>query len=144
MDGDGIADLVLEGANGRIDIYHGLSDGTFVTASEGGSGTLDGMTGNGGHLAAVDPGTHNVLAATPIGLSVLQPQSGTLTYGLKGIYNIGPALVVCAGGPLWHGHAGSGRGFAGGHRHRPARRQWDGGFQTSQAYSTLAPALAPP
>ena len=142
MDGDGIADLVLEGANGRIDIYHGLSDGTFVTASEGGSGTLDGMTGNGGHLAAVDPGTHNVLAATPIGLSVLQPQSGTLTYGLKGIYNIGPgrssfALADLYGTGTLDLAVDSPEGIA----IVQPDANGDGGFQTSQAYSTLAPAL---
>ncbi len=42
VDGDGHPDLVLEGTNGRIEILHGNTDGSFATTSEGGSGSADG------------------------------------------------------------------------------------------------------
>ncbi|HWW97599.1 MAG TPA: VCBS repeat-containing protein, partial [Edaphobacter sp.] len=50
VDGDGHPDLVLEVANGQIEILHGNTDGSFVSTSEGGSGSADGTTGTGGHL----------------------------------------------------------------------------------------------
>ncbi len=93
--------------------------------------------GNGGHLAAIDPKTLNILTTTPIGLSVLTPQTGTLNYTLKGIYNIGPgrssfALASFGSGDLAVDSA-EGVAFIQGNG--------DGGFQTSLAYSALAPAL---
>ena len=95
--------------------------------------------GNGGHLAAIDPKTLNILTTTPIGLSVLTPQTGTLNYTLKGIYNIGPgrssfALASFGSGDLAVDSA-EGVAFIQGDTNG------DGGFQTSNAYSALAPAL---
>ena len=95
--------------------------------------------GNGGHLAAIDPKTLNILTTTPIGLSVLTPQTGTLNYTLKGIYNIGPgrssfALASFGSGDLAVDSA-EGVAFIQGDTNG------DGGFQTSIAYSALAPAL---
>jgi hypothetical protein len=144
MDGDGIADLVTEGSSGRIDIYRGLSDGTFARASEGGSGTLDGITGNGGRLVAVDPNTRNILTATPIGLSVLQPQSsGSLTYVLKGIYNIGPGRASYALADVnGDGHSDLAVDSPEGVAIVLGDANGDGGFQTARAYPTLAPALS--
>jgi hypothetical protein len=77
VDGDGHLDLVLEGANGRIEILHGNSDGSFAAASEGGSGNADATTGIGGHLVAIADvgGRHNFYTATPAGMSVLSEQS---------------------------------------------------------------------
>ena len=99
VDQDSHPDLVIEGANGRLDIFHGNADGTFATTSEGGSGSLDGTTGNGGHLVGittVDKGTrHNFYTATPAGVSALIGQ-GNLTYVLKGIYNAGPGRTSYA------------------------------------------------
>jgi hypothetical protein len=91
VDGDGHLDLVLEGANGRIEILHGNPDGSFATASEGGSGSADATTGVGGHLVAVTDagGRHNFYTATPAGMSVLLEQSD-LSLTLEGIYNAGP------------------------------------------------------
>lgn len=142
MDGDGIADLVAEGANGRIDIYHGNPDGSFATASEGGTGTANGLNGTGGRLVGVEPGTLNILTATPIGLSVLVRQNGTLTYGLQGIYNIGPgrssfALADLYGTGMLDLAVDSPEGIA----IVLPDANGDGGFQTSRAYAALAPAL---
>jgi hypothetical protein len=91
VDGDGHLDLVLEGANGRIEILHGNMDGSFAAASEGGSGIADATTGVGGHLVAVTDagGRHNFYTATPAGMSVLLEQSD-LSLTLEGIYNAGP------------------------------------------------------
>ncbi|HWW98376.1 MAG TPA: FG-GAP-like repeat-containing protein [Edaphobacter sp.] len=91
VDGDGHLDLVLEGANGRIEILHGNPDGSFAATSEGGSGSADATTGVGGHLVAVTDagGRHNFYTATPAGMSVLLEQSD-LSLTLEGIYNAGP------------------------------------------------------
>ena len=91
VDGDGHLDLVLEGANGRIEILHGNTDGSFATTSEGGSGSADATTGVGGHLIAVTDiaGRRYFYAATPAGISVLSEQSD-LSLSLQGIYNAGP------------------------------------------------------
>jgi hypothetical protein len=91
VDGDGHLDLVLEGANGRIEFLHGNTDGSFATTSEGGSGSADATTGVGGHLIAVTDvgGRHNFYTATPAGMSVLSEQSD-LSLTLQGIYNAGP------------------------------------------------------
>jgi hypothetical protein len=91
VDGDGHLDLVLEGANGRIEILHGNPDGSFAATSEGGGGGADATTGLGGHLVAVtDVGArHNFYTATPAGMSVLLEQSD-LSLTLEGIYNAGP------------------------------------------------------
>ncbi|MDR3746191.1 MAG: FG-GAP-like repeat-containing protein [Acidobacteriaceae bacterium] len=90
-DSDGIANMVIEGDNGVIEIHKGNGDGTFQTNSEGGTATApSALDGNGGHLAAIDPNNLDILTTTPIGLSVLKPQStGSLNYSLANIYNIG-------------------------------------------------------
>jgi Bacterial Ig-like domain (group 3)/FG-GAP-like repeat/FG-GAP repeat len=91
VDGDGHPDLVFEGVNGRIEILHGSTDGSFAATSEGGSGSADGTTGMGGHLVAVTDvgGRHNFYTTTPAGMSVLLGQ-GDLSFTLQGIYNAGP------------------------------------------------------
>ena len=143
MDGDRIQDMVVEGDGGVIEIHHGNTNGTFVPTSEGGTPVgVNGFSGNGGHLAAIDPTTLNILTTTPIGLSVLQPQSGTLAYALKGIYNIGPGRSSYALADFY----GTGRldlavDSAEGVAIFLADPNGDGGFQTSNAYAALAPAL---
>jgi Bacterial Ig-like domain (group 3)/FG-GAP-like repeat len=95
MDGDGIQDIVVEGDNGVIEIFKGNHSiaNPFGPLVGGTSAGVDGLSGNGGHLAAIGKlGTDtilDILTTTPIGLSVLQGQGG-LTYKLKGIYNVGP------------------------------------------------------
>jgi hypothetical protein len=91
VDGDGHLDLVVEGTNGRIEILHGNTDGSFAAASEGGSGSADGTTGMGGHLVAITDagGVHDFYTTTPAGMSVLLMQSN-LSLSLQGIYNAGP------------------------------------------------------
>jgi Bacterial Ig-like domain (group 3)/FG-GAP-like repeat len=97
VDGDGHPDLVLEGTNGRIEILHGNTDGTFATTSEGGSGTADGTTGLGGHLVAVTDvaGRPNFYTMTPAGMSILLEQSN-LSLTLGEIYNAGPGRTSFA------------------------------------------------
>ncbi len=97
VDGDGHPDLVLEGTNGRIEILHGNTNGTFATTSEGGSGSADGTTGVGGHLVAATDvaGRPNFYTATPAGMSVLLGQSN-LSFTLQGIYNAGPGRTSFA------------------------------------------------
>ncbi len=143
MDGDNHADMVVESDNGVIQIFKGAADGTFVTgASIGGTAPgLDGYSGNGGHLAAINPQTKDILVTTPIGLSVLQKQSGTLVYGLKGIYNIGPgresyALENFFGTGNLDLAVNSAEGVA------IFKGNPDGSFQTSNAYSAGAPVLS--
>jgi hypothetical protein len=97
VDDDGHPDLVLEGVDGRIEIFHGDADGSFSTTSEGGSGSADATTGLGGHLVAVTDtaGRHNFYTATPAGVSVLVGQSD-FSLTLKGIYNAGPGRTSFA------------------------------------------------
>jgi len=145
-DGTPIQDMVVEGENGVIGIYPGKADGTFATTSIGGTAAAspNALSGIGGHLAAIDPNSLNILTTTPIGLSVLQPQSlSNLNYTLKNIYNIGPgrssfALAHFLGNSTPELAVDSAEGviFALGDT-SPA----DGGFQTSLAYPALAPAL---
>jgi hypothetical protein len=142
MDGDGHPDMVVEADNGVIEIFHGNADGTFATTSEGGTGVgVDGFSGHGGHLAAINPFTRDILVTTPIGLSVLQG-NGTLSYSLKNIYNIGPgrtsfALADFFGTNRLDLAVDSPEGVA----IARADTNGDGGFQTSNAYSALQPAL---
>jgi hypothetical protein len=145
MDGDGKPDMVVEGKDGSIEIFPGDGKGGFSTTSEGGtSASPSPLMGNGGHLAAIgklgNDSYNDILTTTPIGLSVLQGQgfiAGSLTYTLKGIYNIGPgrssyALASFGSGNLAVDSA-EGVAFIQGNA--------DGSFQTSNAYSALAPAL---
>ena len=140
MDLDGIPDMVIERDRGIIEIHKNNGDGTFQAGSIGGTAAgLDGFSGNGGHLAAINPVTHDILTTTPIGLSVLQNKGG-LNYALQGIYNIGPgrtsfALANFFGTSNLDFAVDSPEGvaiFAG---------NSGGGFQTSNAYAALQPAL---
>jgi hypothetical protein len=92
IDGDGIPDLIVEGANGAISYFPGTSTG-FSTTAQPLIGAQDGTTGNGGHLIAIADlnGDHipDIITSTPAGISVLLGQGG-LTYKLLGIYNAGP------------------------------------------------------
>jgi len=139
MDGDGIPDMVVETNQGAIEIHHGNTDGTFVQTSEGGTASTPGsVAGDGGHLAAINPSTLDILTTTPIGLSLLR--KGSPSYGVKTIYNIGPgrnsfALADIYGAQNFDLAVDSAEGvavFAG----NP-----DGTFQASNAYSALAPGL---
>ncbi len=93
VDLDARPDLIAEGTNGHIDVFFGNGDGTFQSTSSGGTGPLDGTTGNGGHLITVADlnrdGLPDALASTPAGVSALLG-NGTAYLGLKGIYNAGP------------------------------------------------------
>jgi Bacterial Ig-like domain (group 3)/FG-GAP-like repeat len=145
MDGDGVADLVTEGDNGRMDIYQGLTDGTFARVSEGGTGALDGVSGNGGRLVAISDlngdGIPDILTATPIGLSVLLGQGG-LQYTLKGIYDIGPGRSSYALADInGDGHPDLAVDSPEGVAIVMGDANGDGGFQTANAYSALAPGL---
>jgi hypothetical protein len=143
--GNPIQDMVVEGANGVIEIFPGKADGTFATASIGGTATgLNGLSGNGGHLAATynidGNGLIEILTTTPIGLSVLENNGGySPNYTLKNIYNIGPGRSSFALADFLSGNldlavdSAEGVIFALG--------DGNGGFQTSSAYSALAPAL---
>jgi hypothetical protein len=144
MDGDGHPDMVVEADNGVIEIFHGNPDGTFASTSEGGtvaSVGQEGYIGDGGHLAAINPFTRDILVTTPIGLSVLQG-SGSLSYSLKNIYNIGPGRTSFAMADFFGTNrldfaVDSPEGVA----IVRADTNGDGGFQTSNAYPALQPAL---
>jgi len=144
MNGDGIQDMVVEGDNGVIEIFPGTGTtaNPFDATSIGGTPAgVNGFSGNGGHLAVIDPATLNILATTPIGLSVLKG-NGSLSYALKGIYNIGPGrssfvLADFYGTGTLDLAVDSAEGIA---TFLPDA-SGDGGFQTSNAYAALAPAL---
>jgi hypothetical protein len=140
MDGDHIPDMVVETNHGAIEIHKGASDGTYAQTSEGGTPPTPGSAaGVGGHLAAINPNTLDILTTTPIGLSLLSNQ-GSLNYGLKTIYNVGAGRSSFALADIYGTNnldlaVDSAEGvaiFAG----NP-----DGTFQASNAYSALAPAL---
>jgi len=135
-----IQDMVVEGNKGVIEIHPGDGNGGFLTNTIGSFPPgLDGFFGNGGHLAAIDPNTLNILTSTPIGLSVLQ-DLGSLNYTLKGIYNIGSghssfALADFRSVGTLDLAVDSAEGVA------IAQGDGNGGFKTNLAYSALAPAL---
>ncbi|MDR3437744.1 VCBS repeat-containing protein, partial [Telmatospirillum sp.] len=145
MNHDGIQDMVVEGDRGVIEIFPGTGTtaNPFSTTSIGGTPAgVDGFSGNGGHLAIIDPNTLDIFTTTPIGLSVLQPQSGTLTYALKAIYNIGPGRSSFALADFYNsGHLDLAVDSAEGVVIFRADANNDGGFQTSNAYAALQPAL---
>ena len=140
-------DMVAEGSNGAIEIFEGNGDGTFQPNSEGGTSAIpSALAGNGGQLAAIGKlGSdlyQDILTTTPIGLSVLVGQ-GNLSYTLRGIYNIGPGRSAYAvasfytNPPFPDFAVDSPDGVA----IVQGDANGDGGFQTSNAYSALAPAL---
>jgi hypothetical protein len=143
--GGGISDLVVENDSGVIQIYPGIYSRTspFGPLAGGTATTPNGFAGNGGHLAAIDPTSLDILTTTPIGLSVLQAPPNTLNYALQGIYNIGPGRSSFAlgqfrsngGVPVLAVDSPEGVAIVLGDLNG------DGGFQTSKAYSALAPAL---
>ena len=140
---DGRPDLIAEGQNGRIDVYPGNGDGTFASQSIGGTGTLDGLTGNGGHLialASTASGQPVAYTATPIGISALLGQNNAY-FGLQGIYNAGPGRTSYAvadfngdGNPDLAVDSPEGIAILYGNA--------DGSLQTSLAYAAGQPALA--
>jgi hypothetical protein len=137
VDGDGAPDLIAEGDQGLIQIYKGYADGTFDSASEGGSAAAEATSGR--TLAAIDPHTLDILTVTPAGLSVLTKQAGTLQYTLAGIYNIGPGRSTFALADFFNTGAldlaaGSAEGVA------IVSPDGQGGFQTSRAFATAGPA----
>ncbi len=89
VDSDGHPDLLIESTTGHLDILHGNPDGTFATATEGGTTTLDPTTGAGGHLIALSG--QSLYTATPAGISALQLQPNTFSITLQGLYNAGPS-----------------------------------------------------
>ncbi len=143
-DGDSYPDLIAEGDNGIIQIFHGNPDGSFGPLSEGGTASgVNGITGNGGHLAIIGDINHDgildILTTTPIGLSVLLGKGG-LTYQLKGIYDVGPgrssfAIADFDGDGSLDLALDSAEGIA------IVHGAGDGSFQTSKAYGTGLPAL---
>lgn len=91
FDADGHPDLLFESSTGHLDLFHGLTDGTFSPSPSGGTATLDPTTGAGGHLLAfsrTNTGSH-LYTATPAGISLLNLQSD-LTLQLQSIFNAGP------------------------------------------------------
>jgi hypothetical protein len=144
VDSDGFADMVIEGDNGVIEIHHGYGDGTFQKNSEGGTAaTPSAMVGNGGHLAAIDPNNLDILTTTPIGLSVLMPQStGSLNYSRANIYNIGSGRSafllqqINTADSYLDLAVDSAEGIA------VVSGNTDGSFNTTPAYPVGAPALS--
>ncbi len=141
---DGRPDLIAECANGHLDVFFGNGDGTFQSTSSGGTGSLDGTTGNGGHLITVadlnKDGLPDALAATPAGVSVLLGD-GTAYLGLKGIYNVGPghssyALADFNGDGNLDLAVDSPEGVA------LLFGNADGSLQTSRAFAAGQPALS--
>ena len=147
MDGDGIADLVVEGDSGVISIHLGSGNTSASFNPVAAGGTLpsqNGFSGNGGHLAAIGYlGAHilSILTTTPIGLSVLQPSgAGIQNYKLAAIYNIGPgrsafSLADYNGDGINDLAVDSPEGIA------IVLGSAAGGFQTSLAYPAGQPAL---
>ena len=141
---DGRPDLIAEGPAGRIDVYPGNGDGTFSSTSIGGTGTLNGTTGNGGYLIALADLNHDgqldALTSTPAGISVLIGQ-GTQYLGLKGIFNAGPGRTSFATADF-NGDGNldlavdSPEGIA------ILFGNPDGTFQTSQAFAAGKPAMS--
>jgi hypothetical protein len=140
MDNDRIPDMVVEGKDGSIEIFEGDGYGNFTTPLGGTAAGLNALTGNGGHLAAIDPNSLNILTTTPIGLSVLQNDgSSSLNYTLKGIYNIGPGRSSVARGFFGESALDLAVDSPEGVAIIPGNA--DGSFQASLAYSAQAPAL---
>jgi hypothetical protein len=150
MDGDGIPDMVVEGSNGGLEILSGYGDGTFNLATEGTFPGGNGLSGNGGHLALISnmdgAGHIEILTTTAMGLSVFE-NSGSYrkTYTLQGIYNIGPGRTSFAlGNSIVQSSGTLDLAVDGpeGITVLPGDGNGDGGFLTSDAFPTYAPALS--
>jgi hypothetical protein len=144
-DGDGIADMIAQGADGRLDVFHGDGDGTFATTSTGGSGSQNGASGNGGHLIAQavrrSDGTPMLITQSPIGVASLLIGSASPTFVQNGIYNAGPGRASFAvadfnGDGMSDIAVDSPEGVA------ILYGNADGSFQTSLAYSASQPAYS--
>jgi Bacterial Ig-like domain (group 3)/FG-GAP-like repeat len=140
MDGDRLPDMVVETNHGVIEIHKGAFSGTFAQGIEGGTAASPGsVAGEGGHLAAINPNTLDILTTTPIGLSLLRDQ-GSRSYGLKTIYNIGPGRSSFAlAGFLNTNNLDLAVDSAEGVAIIPGNP--DGTFQASNGYAALAPGL---
>jgi len=143
VDGDGIADLVVEGANGALSFFRGTATG-FSSTPIALTGAQDGTTANGGQIIAIADlnGDHipEIITATPAGVSVLLGQGG-FNYKLLGIYNAGPgrssyALADFNGDGHLDLALDSPEGIA------VLYGNADGSFQTSRSYSSGQPAYA--
>ena len=109
-------------------------------ASGGTAASPGSVAGNGGHLAAINPTTLDILTTTPIGLSLLRNSLSGLAFSLNTIYNIGPgrssfALANIFGSGNLDLAVDSAEGIA------IIAGNADGTFQASKAFAALAPAL---
>ncbi|MGA1984063.1 MAG: FG-GAP-like repeat-containing protein [Acidobacteriaceae bacterium] len=150
MNGDGIQDMVVEGNGGKIEIFPGTGTtaNPFSTTSIGGTpNTPMGnppppLLGFGGHLAAIDPNTLNILATTPIGLSDLVNAGGLQYSVLAGLYNIGPGRSSFALADFYgNGNLDLAVDSPEGVAIIPGFPVGTGGFVSSYGYTALAPAL---
>ncbi len=141
MNFDHIQDMVVETNHGVIEIHRGASDGTFAQVTSGGTvATPSSLAGNGGHLAAINPNTLDILTTTPVGLSLARNSLSGLVFAVNTIYNIGPgrssfALANIFGSGNLDLAVDSAEGIA------VIAGNADGTFQASKAFAALAPAL---
>lgn len=144
VNNDGRPDLIAEGVGGRIDVFVGNGNGTFQSASSGGSSVSDGTTGVGGHLIALADlnrdGLLDALTATPVGISTLLGDVSA-NFSLHGIYNAGPGRAAYAVADFNHDGnldlaVDSPEGIA------ILFGNADGSFQTSRAFAAGQPAMS--
>jgi hypothetical protein len=170
MTGNGILDMVKEGANGVLSVSIGNPSGCptsspcMAPTNYFPLGTLlnttpaDGPAGGGGHLIAIadfnGDGILDILTATQVGVSVLLGQ-GNGSYNLGGIYNAGPGLTCFAPNGVYTGGPGNScysvtdfnadgkldLAIASPEGIAILYGNGDGTFQSNLAYSALAPAL---
>jgi hypothetical protein len=157
MDGDGIPDLVAEGTKGIINIFKGAKSSStpFATTSEGGTSLAspDARNGVGGHLAAIEQangtavlwnGKPILLTTTAVGITRLT-SAGGLNYHDFWIYNLGSGHTSFATGySIVPGSGTLDLAVDGpeGITVLPGDGNGDGGFLTSNAFPTSAPALS--
>jgi len=157
VNGDGVPDVVVEGAGGALSYFPGVTAGTtnFVQAPTALLGAQNGLTGEGGHLIAVEsagtvPGTSypRIITSTPAGISVLVAEAPVTvgvpynyTFNLLGIYNAGPGHTTYGiadfnGDGIPDLAVDSPEGVA------ILLGNSDGSFQTSRAYAAGQPAYS--
>lgn len=141
VNNDGRPDLIAEGTNGHLDVFAGNGNGTFQTASSGGSGVGDGTIGAGGHLIALADLNHDgildTVTSTPVGISTMVG-SVSPSFALQGIYNGGPGRAAYAVADFNHDGnldlaVDSPEGIA------ILYGNADGSFQTSRAFAAGKP-----